>query len=293
MNWSKIPSLAALRAFEAAAQHLNFSHAARELNVTHAAVAQHVRALEAEFNESLLVRQGRGLALTEAGTQLARSLNSGFSEIAAGVDLLRARSANRPLNITVTPAFAANWLMPRMGGFWAKHPEIPISINPSIGIVDMARDGYDLALRYGDGNWPGVMSEPLTSGDFLVVARPDLIGDRTVDCLSDVADLPWLLEEYMMERRAIVEREGIDFAQVNVTFLNTNGLVLSAALAGLGLTVQPRSLVEDEIKSGTLVKICEISQPGIGYYMVTLSMREPRGLRQFQKWLREVAKDKD
>lgn len=290
MNWSKIPSLAALRAFEAAARHLNFSHAAGELNVTHAAVAQHVRALEAEFNESLLNRQGRGLALTEAGTRLAESLKTGFAEIAGGVDQLRARSANRPLNITVTPAFATNWLMPRMGGFWAKHPEISISINPSTGMVDMARDGFDLALRFGDGNWQGVTADPLTSGDFLVVVRPDLIASRTVDCLSDVADLPWLLEEHMMERRAIVEREGIDFASVNATLLNTNGLVISAALSGLGLAVQPRSLVEAEIKSGALAKVCEINQPGLGYYMVTLPGREPRGLRKFQRWLRAEAK---
>lgn len=291
MNWAHIPSLAALRAFEAAARHLNFSHAAGELNVTHAAVAQHVRALEAQFNESLLIRAGRGLALTEAGKQLADSLNSGFAEIANGVDRLRARSASRPLNITATPAFATNWLMPRMGGFWAKHPEISVSINPSTGIVDMVRDGFDLALRFGEGNWPGVIAEPLTSGDFLVVARPDLIAGRAVDCLSGVADLPWLLEEHMMERRAIVEREGIDFGSVNVTLLNTNGLVISAALSGLGLAVQPRSLVEAEIKSGALTKICEINQPGLGYHMVTLPGREPRGLRQFLNWLRTVAKD--
>ena len=265
-------------------------HAARELNVTHAAVAQHVRALEAEFSESLLYRQGRGLALTPAGAQLADSLQSGFGEIAAGVDRLRSLRDNRPLNITATPAFAANWLMPRIGEFWALHPEISIAINPGTALVDLVRDGFDLAIRFGEGVWPGVTTEPLTSGDFWVVAHPDLVAGRSVTCLRDVADLPWVMESSMMERRAIVEREGIDFASVNVTHLNTNSLVISAAQSGLGLAVQPKSLVENEIRAGSLQKICEINQPGLGYYLVTVPDRAPKGLRVFQSWLRKVAK---
>ncbi len=289
MDWNKIPSLSALRAFEAAARCQSFSKAARELNVTHAAIAQHVRRLEAEFNESLLFRQGRGLALTPTGSDLADGLRSGFGEIATAVENLRSQNEKRPLNITATPAFAANWLMPRMGEFWSLHPGVSININPSYELVDMARDGFDLAFRFGEGDWPGLNVEQFSSGDYWVVVLPKLIAGREVTCLSDVADLPWLLEEHMMERRAIVEREGIDFTKVDVTLLNTNSLVISATLAGLGITVQPKSLVETEIASGKLQKICEINQPGLGYYMVTVPGREPRGLRLFQSWLRKAA----
>lgn len=289
MDWTRVPSLAALRAFESAARCQSFSKAARELNVTHAAVAHHVRGLEAEFSESLIIRQGRGVAVTAAGLQLAESLQAGFSTIASGVERLRSQSENRSLNITVTPAFAANWLMPRIGEFWAKHPEISLTINPSIGLTDLRKDGFDLAIRYGDGGWPNVKSELLTDGDFWVVAHPDLVKGRTVRCLQDVVGLPWLMESHMMERKAIVEREGIDFEQIDLTLLNTNGLVLSAVAAGLGISVQPKSIVERDVQARELVKICELNQENLGYYMVMLPDRDPKGLRAFRSWLRTKA----
>ncbi len=289
MDWTRIPSLAALRAFEAAARCQSFSKAARELNVTHAAIAHHVRSLEAEFSENLIVRQGRGVAVTPTGLQLAETLQSGFSIIANGVEKLRSQSENRPLNISVTPAFATNWLMPRIGEFWAKHPEVSLNINPSISLVDIRKDGFDLAIRYGDGGWPNVKSELLTDGDFWVVSHPDLVKGRTVTCLPDVVGLPWLMESHMVERKAIVEREGIDFQQIKLTLLNTNGLVLSAVTAGLGISVQPKSLVEREVEAGALIKICELNQENLGYYMVVLPDRQPKGLREFQSWLRAKA----
>ncbi len=289
MDWTRIPSLAALRAFEAAARCQSFTKAARELNVTHAAIAHHVRSLEAEFSESLIVRQGRGVAVTPTGLQLAEKLQSGFMIIADGVENLRSLSEGRPLNIAVTPAFAANWLMPRIGEFWAKHPEVSLNINPSTSLVDMRKGGFDLAIRYGSGDWPGVRSELLTDGDFWVVSHPELIKGRTVTCLPDVVDLPWVMESQMMERKGIIEREDIDFKQVNLTLLHTNGLVLSAVAAGLGITVQPKSLVERQIEAGELTRICKLNQQGLGYYMVVLPDRQPKKLRVFQNWLRSRA----
>ncbi|WP_377194216.1 LysR family transcriptional regulator [Ruegeria meonggei] len=286
MNWSRIPSLAALRAFEAAARHQSFSKAASELNVTHAAIAHHVRSLEAEFSESLMVRQGRGIATTAVGSRFAEDLQIGFASIADGVENLRALGEQRPLNIAVTPIFAANWLMPRIGDFWAQHPEISLNINPGVDLVDLRKSGTDLAIRYGNGKWPALKSQLLTDGDFLVVAHPDLIGDRKVDCLPDVLDLPWIMERHMMERKALVEREGVDFEKVKLTLLNTNALVLSAVAAKLGVTVQPKSIVERDITSGDLVKICALNQENLGYYIVTLPDRRPKGLREFMKWLR-------
>ncbi len=289
MDWRKIPSLAALRAFEAAARCQSFSSAARELNVTPAAVAHHVRGLEADFSESLIVRKGRGVAVTTSGQILAEHLQSGFATIAEGVDLLRSQRENRPLNVAVTPAFAANWLMPRIGAFWTKHPDVSLNINPSTNLVDLRKDGFDMAIRYGDGQWPNVISEILTDGDFWVVARPDLIGDRKVRCLPDVVDLPWVMESTMLERRNIVEREGVDFEKIDLTLLNTNGLVLSAVASGLGVTLQPKSLVERQVEVGELAKICEVNQDGLGYYIVVQPDRNPPGLRAFQKWLHSNA----
>ena len=290
MNWRYIPSLASLRAFEATARLSSFSKAARELNVTHAAIAQHVRNLEAEFSETLVVRQGRGMVTTSKGAALAESLQSGFETIAQGVEGLRQFSENRPLNISLTPAFAINWLMPRIGDFWAKHPDITVNLNPNINLTDLARDGVDMAIRYGRGDWPGLESEALTNGDYVVVAHPDLIAGRTYSCLQDLADIPWVFENHMTERKSLIENEGVNLAKVKVSMMNTNELVLSAVRAGLGMSSQPLALVENEIKSGAFIKVCSMKDDGLGYYMVTHKGRETPALLTFKKWLRRAAK---
>lgn len=286
MDWRSLPSLATLRAFEAAARHQNLSQAARELNVTHAAISQHVRRLEEELGEPLLLRQGRGMALTDAGRLLAESLGNGFATIADGVEQIRQRGQDRAVQISVTPAFASHWLMPRIGSFWSEHPEIKISINPSANLVDLRRDGVDLAVRYGDGNWSGVDTELLTDGEFVVVSHPDLVRGRQVNRLSDLVDLPWVMEDHMMERRRIVEEEGIDLDEVKLTTMQTSDLVSSAVAAGLGVSVQPRSLVEAQIEAGTVVSLYRISQAELGYYIVTRPGAVSPNAAIFRNWLR-------
>ncbi|MEM7488186.1 MAG: LysR family transcriptional regulator [Pseudomonadota bacterium] len=291
MDWSRIPSLAALRAFEAAARHGGFSAAARDLNVTPAAIAHHVRALEAELDTPLLTRDGRGLALTADGRTLAEGLSDGFGAIAEAIDRARTGAAARPLTLAVTPAFATNWLMPRMGDFWTRHPDIPVAIQPGVDLVDLRRDGIDMAIRYGEGHWPGLSAELLTDGQFWVVARPDLIGGRHVDCVADLADLPWLVESYTMERRAVVEHAGLSLDDVTVKHLASNTLTLSAAEAGLGVVVQPRSLVERAVAEGRLLRLCTLDQAPLGYYMTTLPGRPTARVEVMQRWLRRQASE--
>jgi len=290
MDWSKIPSLAALRAFEAAARHQNLSAAARELNVTHAAVAQHVRSLEADLATPLLFRSGRGVALTEEGRHLAQHLSDGFEVIAAGVSALQRSKEDRPLSVSVTPSFAANWLMPRIGGFWQAHPEISLNINPSVHLIDLRKDGFDMAIRFGNGLWPGVSCELLTSGEFWVVASPKLLTtDRTLT-LTEAGNYPWLMDLHMLEWRQVVEDAGLDLNSVDMTSLETNELVLSATLAGLGVSVHPKSLVEREVAFGTLKQICSLPRTDLGYHLVTLPRPLSAKERAFRKWLMVEAK---
>lgn len=286
MDWSRIPSLSALRAFEAAARLGSFSQAAAELNVTHAAIAQHVRALEDRFSESLMTRQGRGMALTPAGLEFSAALRDGFTRIADAVDALEQATGDRPLNISMTPSFAANWLIPKLGSFWAQHPEITVNLNPGYALVDLANDGFDMAIRFGNGDWPGVASEPLTHGHFVVVARPDLVAGRKIDSVSAAAHLTWLWERMLLEHQALVEAEGLDIAQTRRTVFENNELVLSATREGLGCSVQARVLVERDIASGALKQICALRHTGLGYYLVTRPGRETPALKVFKTWLR-------
>jgi LysR family glycine cleavage system transcriptional activator len=289
MDWRLIPSLHALRAFEATSRLLSFSKAAVELNVTHAAISQHVRALEAEFGESLVFRQGRGLALTEQGAQFASTLRTGFVEIENAVHDLRRHGDARPLNISATPAFAGQWLMPRIGDFWQKHPDVVLNINPSIHLVDLAQDGYDMAIRYGAGDWPGLSAKKLLDGDFMVVAHPDLLAGRDTTCLDDVRDIPWLLEGSMMERTALLQSSGVDFDEADVRIFTTNELVLSAVHAGLGMSIQTGALVRNQIADGSLVNVCALKQDQLSYYIVTQKDRHHKDLAVFTKWLLKMA----
>ena len=289
MDWTQIPSLHALRAFEATSRLRSFSKAAAELNVTHAAIAQHVRNLESDFGESLVFRQGRGLALTDQGMQFAHTLRTGFLEIETAVMDLRTRGETRPLNISATPAFSGQWLMPRIGDFWAKHPDIMLNINPSTQLVDLIADRYDMAIRYGSGDWPNLNSKRLLHGDFCVVVRPDLVADRAAKCLDDVSDIPWLLEGSMMERTALLESVGVDFTTANAKIFTTNEMVLSAVHAGLGMSLQTGALVRSQIANESLVNICDLAQDSLSYFVVTPKGDPHKDLKRFEKWLFEMA----
>ncbi|NRB00645.1 MAG: LysR family transcriptional regulator [Rhodobacteraceae bacterium] len=291
MDWSRIPSLSSLRAFEAAARRGSFTQAAAELNVTQAAITQSVRGLERDLSEVLITRKGRGIDVTPKGRLLAESLREGFGQIAEGVEAIRAENEARPLRLSATPGFATHWLMPRLGDFWTRHPDIELSITPSTEVVDLRRDGFDMAIRYGSGHWPGTDAELLTDGDFWVVARADLVKDSKAECLEDAGRLPWLIEGQMQEGRELVEREGLDLDTVDLRLLTTNTLVLSAVNAGLGVSVQAKTLVEDDVRRGQLALICALNHENYGYYIVTIPGREARGLRTLTRWLRDQARE--
>ena len=291
MNWSRLPSLSALRAFEAAARHKSLSAAARELNVTHAAIAQHVRQLEADLAESLLFRSGRGVDTTEAGRRLAQYLNEGFDTIAQGVSELQRQKEDRPLSVSVTPSFATNWLMPRIGSFWQAHPEVPLNINPSTALVDLRREGFDLAIRFGDGQWPGLESRLLNLAEFWVVVAPGFGDGQIPTTLGETRDLPWIMEQHMLEWRRVVEDAGLHLAEMEVTVLETNELVLSATLAGLGVSVHPKTLVEREVRNGALARICRLPVKDLGYHIVRPPGVQSARQKAFEKWLLAEGKD--
>jgi LysR family glycine cleavage system transcriptional activator len=287
MDWRQIPSLSALRAFEAAARTGSLSEAARELNVTHAAIAQHLRKLEEHVGRALMRREGRGMALTEDGRRLAQPLGQAFGQIA---DAMRAISDDpgRPLAVTLTPSFAAQWLMPRLGDFWAKHADVPLTLHPDRHIVDLARDGMDLAIRYGDGKWPNLQAEMLTPADFCVVAAPNLLDGRENFSLEELAAMPWVIEEDWPEQLAYMSRIGLDVSRIRTTMVPTEELALSAARQGYGLHVELGTLVADDLATGRLRSVHCAPVSGLGYYLVTRPGPVKANLRLFMRWLKSV-----
>ena len=290
MNWRDVPSLSALRAFEATARLSSFSAAARELNVTHAAIAQHVRALEVDLGETLVFRSGAGMALTASGQQLAGALSDGFGAIAAGVSALRVAKSDKPLRVSLTPSFAENWLMPKIAAFWAKHPDIQLALQPSMQVEDLRRGAFDLALRYGHGKWPGVEAEMLAPANFIVVATPELAEKLPDTSMAELCNLPWILETGRDEQRLWAGQVGLDLSCTSFTELPTNALVLAATRAGSGLSIQTRAVVEDDLSIGRLVCLHASEPSTLGYYLVRVPGMRSVPLDSFVRWLKSVAK---
>ena len=194
MNWRDLPPLASLRAFSAFSQSGSVKLAGVALNVSHAAISQHLRALEAHLGLSLVDRSGRALSLTQEGDQLARALDLGFGAIGAAVQDLKGADADRPLHISCTSSFAASWLMPRLPGFRALHPEINLMLDPSPELVILKPGGIDLAIRYGRGDWPGLEVETLLASPMVIVAAPGLLKTKGKITPVELANYPWLDE---------------------------------------------------------------------------------------------------
>lgn len=287
MDWRHVPSLTALRAFEAASRLASYSAAARELNVTHAAIAQHVRKLEDHFGLSLMQRDGQSMQPTPDGMRLSRSLGTAFGQIAEVSEDLLARDADRPLRIATTPSFAENWLMPRIGAFWAEHPDIRIEIAPSNSLVDLRSDGFDLAIRYGRGGWPGVNAEPLEAAGHVVVASPTIMDGRGITCVADLKDQHWLLSGTSNEERIWVCDNGLDLNTVRSTTVDRGSLALQAVRAGHGVTIVPRAVAKRDLDSGALVALCEEEGSDLAYHILTRPDRVSKHLKTFIRWLRK------
>jgi LysR family glycine cleavage system transcriptional activator len=296
MDWRDIPSLSSLRAFEAAARCGSYSAAARELNVTHAAVAQHVRTLEAHLDQPLMERQGRGVAPVGAGRQLARDLASGFAEIAAGVRHARGQHEGGPISLTTTQSFAENWLMPRIAEFWAENPGVAVSISAENAVVDLRRSPHHLAIRFGRGDWPGLVADRLTDGQSVIVGTPELtarlpakLDVSTPEGHAALRTVPWVAEAHYGEFFSWLRAQGLSPDDLNAKELASNSLVIAACRAGVGLSVQPRAVIEGDIASGRLAVVTGTSETELGYYILRRPGPVPEHLKPFLRWLKSVA----
>ncbi len=289
MSLQNLPSLAALRTFEAVARHKNLSAAGRELNVTHAAVSQQVRALEGRLGQKLVEREGRGMALTEAGQTLARDLTAGFETIRRGWADLEGLSESRPVTVTMTPSFATYWFMPRYADFLKRHPEGDLVIRPSAAVLDPAIDAFDVAIRFGPGGWKGLTSTLLHATQFVIVGASHLIpGDKT-ESISDLTHLKWFQETGTTEVMNWMGEQGLSLdARTHVTELPGN-LLLAALREGHGIAATARLFVEDDIAEGRLSVLWESPQRDRGYHILhrTGVLRPP--VKQFVSWLKSYA----
>ncbi|MEL6978788.1 MAG: LysR family transcriptional regulator [Pseudomonadota bacterium] len=296
MEWSALPPLSQLRAFEAAARLGGLSAAGAELNVTHAAVGQQIRKLEMRLGHPLARREGRGLAITPEGRLLAAQLTEAFEKMRAALAAFEEEARERPVRITLTPMFSASWLAPRIGAFRNAHPMIELMLNPTPETVDIVAGGYDLAIRYGVGDWPGLESEPLLASHHMVAASPSLLKGREVKTPHDLLGLPWIQEAGTDEWGVWLASHGVERAGEKRDVLHLPGnMTLDAIRGGQGVGMIARALVEDDIAAGRLVLLFEDDRGAetTGYHLV----RRPGPLREpaakVADWLRREARRDD
>src|SRR5437016_7059743 len=189
----RLPPLNALKAFEAAARHESFTRAAEELCVTQGAVSHHVKALESELGVKLFNRERQRLVITEAGREYLSVVRDALDRIAVGTERLVQRQTSGVLTVSTSPDFAAKWLVNRLGRFAEAHPDIDLRVSATIQHVDFAREEVDLAVRHGDGNWPGLDVMRLCSEQLFPVCSPKLAtGPNRITRASGLLKFPLL-----------------------------------------------------------------------------------------------------
>lgn len=289
IDWRALPPLSALRAFAAVAEHGSLSQAARALNVTHPAIAQQVRALEEALGLPLVTRQGRGMALTPEGARLAAALSDGFATIAGAVAALRADQADRPVRVSLTAGFAAQWLMPRLRDFWNRHPDIGVSLHPDARLVDLRAEGVDLAIRYGDGKWPGLEATFLASARLAVAAAPEMVQAHKPMTTAELSAADWVLARDWPEQDNYLRSLGLNPERLSRTDMTTEELAIGAARQGLGLVVESLALLEDDVAAGRLVVVHDSRDRLPAYFLVHAPGRLSPSARAFADWLLSAA----
>jgi LysR family glycine cleavage system transcriptional activator len=252
----RLPPLNALRAFEAAARHESFTRAAEELCVTQGAVSHQVKALEAGLGIKLFNRERQRLIITEAGREYLTVLRDSFDRIAVGTERLIQRQSSGVLTVSTSPDFAAKWLVNRLGRFAEAHPGIDLRISATLHHVDFAREDVDLAVRHGDGSWPGLDVARLSTEQLFAVCSPKLLrGRQRIGKPADVLKFPLLHLDDRKDWTRWLEAAGVATAELSHgPVLNRASMVIDAAVDGQGIALARTTLAAWDLINGRLVR---------------------------------------
>jgi LysR family transcriptional regulator, glycine cleavage system transcriptional activator len=283
----RLPSLNALKAFEAAARHESFTAAAGELFVTHAAISRHIRELEETLGTDLFVRTGRGVKLTESGQRFGAILTPLFDRMAEAVREAAAQGKVRTLQVSAEPAIASRWLVPRLGRFSSLHPDIELNIDATSRLVDFRSGEADLGLRFGAGQWEDVEAAKLSDSLSFPVCSPRLIAGRPHLAPADLKDFNLLHEErkqWWADWLVLAGENNVEDWRGTVF---QNHLAIEAAEAGQGFALGDQILVTDAILEGRLVRPFDVDMKEHWTYFVVRpkGSKESAPARAFREWL--------
>lgn len=284
-----MPPLAAIRVFEAVARHLSFTRAADELGMTQAGVSYQIRVLEERLGSALFLRRPREVALTRLGEELARPTTEAFTLLrnTYDTDAMRAET----LSISALSSFAANWLAPRLGQFQLAHQEIAVRLETSDRRIDFQREDFDVAIRYGHGNWPGIETVELMRVLLTPMLSPKLMAERQIQSPKDLLSAP-LLDSSNPDWAIWFDAVGINYPRPAASSRLVLGTQISearAAVAGQGVALLNPRFFRIEIATGALVQpFPEVAAQGNAYWLIyPTSYRNRASIRKFRSFLLE------
>ncbi|MBL8663550.1 MAG: transcriptional regulator GcvA [Candidatus Odyssella sp.] len=292
----RLPSLNALRAFEAAARHLSLTKAAGELSVTPGALSHQIKALEARLGAKLFQRTARGLAFTDLGRDYLPVVRDAFDRLAAGTETLFGAAQAATLTVSVSPNFAQKWLVPRLGRFAAAHPAVELRIAASTEHVDFAASDVDLAVRHGDGNWPGLAVAKLADEHVIPVASPRLAGGKPpLKRPRDLKSHTLLHAPGPVDWRSWAAAAGLPDLDVRRgPRLDQASLAIEAAVDGVGVALARTALAALDLAAGRLVQPFgpALAAPFAYYIVCPAPVANRPKIRTFREWaLAEAADD--
>lgn len=277
-----------LRAFEAAARHLSFTRAAIELCVTPPALSHQVKALEERLGVPLFRRLPRGLSLTDEGQALLPVLREAFDRVAAALEGFEGGKGREVLSVGAVGTFALGWLLPRLAAFRAEHPFVDLRLTTNNNRVDIAEEGLDFAIRFGDGAWHGTDSVLLFEAPLTPLCSPE-----SAARLREPADLAaeTLLRSYRVgEWAAWLEAAGVPTPPLTGPVFDSAATMVEAAIAGHGVALAPARLFERELVEGRAVRPFAVEVSMGAYWLTSLKSRKPTSaMTAFQSWLLAAA----
>jgi LysR family transcriptional regulator, glycine cleavage system transcriptional activator len=290
----RLPPLNSLRAFEVVARHQSFSAAAKELNVTAAAVSQQVKALEGHLGRKLLRRRSGGYSLTPDALAGLKSLRDGFEQLSSAVAAMSS-GGQRVLTVSAVPSFAAGWLVPRLERFRQQCPDVDILLHASEELVDLEQSRVDVGIRYGTGNYPGLISERLFVDEIFPVYSPRILkGQASLKQPSDLRGRPLLHTEWTPERgqwpgwTEWLRAAGVTGIDVTKGLRFSDGaLAIQAAVGGQGVALGSKALTLEHLAAGRLVRPFKLSLvTDFAYYVAcTKSRADEPDVVAFRRWL--------